>query len=104
MESSISLTLSSAKANSLLTQVHRELEAEDRERERQAEADRRREELAERKARKLNRRMWSQLRLIRSKASLQQSSNCNWVPANLKCVRFWETPAMLRMFPGFLVR
>ena len=47
LDSGISLTLSSAKANSLLTQVHRELEAEDHERERLAEADRRRDELAE---------------------------------------------------------
>ncbi len=47
LESSISLTLSSPKANSLLTQVHRDVEAEERELERQAEADRRRDELAE---------------------------------------------------------
>ena len=47
LESSISLTLSSAKANSLLTQVHRELEAEERELAQQAEADQRRDELAE---------------------------------------------------------
>jgi hypothetical protein len=52
LESNVSLTLSSAKANSLLTQVHREMEAEERELARQAEADQRREELAESRRKK----------------------------------------------------